>query len=119
MMSTLINKEKIIAANLIQELQKQIDTHEAKIARIKNSKLDDKYIKKTISESEFCITSLREEKLKQMKRYSYINQELQKLLMNNVVSICSNKDKFCSKDISTVKSNVHILRTNSSNAISI
>ena len=41
-----------------------------------------------------------------MKRYSYINQELQKLLMNNVVSICSNKDKFCSKDISIVKSNV-------------
>ena len=41
-----------------------------------------------------------------MKRYSYINQELQKLLMNNVVSICSNKDKFCSTDISTVKSNI-------------
>ena len=75
-MSTLINKEKIIAANTIQELQKQIDMHEAKMVRIKNSRLDEKYIKKSLSELEFCITGLREEKLKQMKRYSDINSGL-------------------------------------------
>ena len=71
-MTDLRTREKNNVTKQMQELDRQIEYNEKRSSRIIVSNFDDQYIKNSVSKSDEKIKSLRDQKVRLMKRYSDI-----------------------------------------------